>query len=445
MKAKYHFILYTFLGMAVVLSVLLAADYGLRADRSASALEDSYAQRLLEAQEHLQSIAVKLNKAPAASAPATQVELLATVSRQADGVVSDLTALPLSHVAMSDTIRFCNQLSEYSLAQALLTASGQPLGEAALHQLAMMENQCQLLLGQFATARAEMVSQSLRMTSDESAFYQPAQLSLRPLEQVADPDNGMDYPSMIYDGAFSDAPRTGEPKALPDGVIDQAQAIGIARKFIGEQRVQSAEESVPTGGAIPCFGVKFTLHDGTVLNADITRQGGQVLWMIPEHAAFAPSLTLEECEQSALRFLRTRGYGEMEAGHYQVYDGLAVIHFIAVQDGVLLYPDQIKLQLRMDTGEVVGMESSGYLMNHVKRTELTPILSEDEARKLVSGRLEITASRLCVIPQNQAERLCWEFCGAYEDNEYRVYIDAQTGEEADVLMMIHQDGAEMAA
>ena len=111
----------------------------------------------------------------------------------------------------------------------------------------------------------------------------------------------------------------------------------------------------------------------------------------------------------------------------------------------LILSGGIATVLCMASGEVVGMESSGYLMNHVKRTELTPILSEDEARKLVSGRLEITASRLCVIPQHQAERLCWEFCGTYEDNEYRVYIDAQTGEEADVLMMIHQDGAEMAA
>ena len=37
-------------------------------------------------------------------------------------------------------------------------------------------------------------------------------------------------------------------------------------------------------------------------------------------------------------FLLDRGYGEMEANHYQVYDGLAVINFVAVQDGVLLYP-----------------------------------------------------------------------------------------------------------
>lgn len=445
MKAKHHLILYTFLGLAVVISVLLTADYALREQRSAQALEDRYTQHLMEAQEQLQSIAVKLAKAPAAAGVRTQVELLAGVSRQADGVVSDLTALPLSHVAMSDTIRFCNQLSEYTLAQALLAASGQPLGEAALHQLSKLESQCTLLIGQFVTARSEMLSQSLRFTPDESAFYAPMQLAMRPLEQVADPDNGMDYPSMIYDGAFSDARHLGEPKALGKEMVDQAMAIDLARAFIGPERVQSAEAGVPTGGVIPCFGVKLTLTDGTVLNADITRQGGRPLWIMPEHAAFEPSLTIAECEQSGLAFLHTHGYGEMEANHYQLYDGMAVINFVAVQEDVLLYPDLIKLQIRMDTGEVVGLESNNYLMNHQERTDLLPRLDEQKARARLSPRLSVTASRLCVIPWHDTEKLCWEFSGTCEDSEYRVYIDAHTGEERDVLKMIHENDQKLAA
>ena len=138
MKPKHHVILYTFLSFAVLIAIFLAADYGLRAERSAQALEDSYTQHMLEAQEHLQSISLKLSKAPAAGNARTQVELLAGVSRQADGVVSDLTALPLSHIAMSNTIKFCNQLSEYTLALALLSASGQELSAQTAQELAAM-------------------------------------------------------------------------------------------------------------------------------------------------------------------------------------------------------------------------------------------------------------------------------------------------------------------
>lgn len=445
MRLKHHILLYTFLSVAVLLSIYLALDYGIRAQRSAQALEDAYAQRVLETQEHLQAIGLKLGKAPVAADARTQVELLAGISRQADSVVSGLSALPLSHIAMSDTLKFCNQLSEYAMVLALSVAAGQPLTEQETAELVSLESQCALLTGQFATARETMVAESLRLTARPGVFYAEAQAARRPLEQVADPDNGMDYPSMIYDGAFSDARHYGSPKALGEGRIDQRQAMEAARAFVGEERVRSVEAAPDSGGALASYGVKLTLNDGVVLNAEVTRQGGKMLWMVPEHAAFEPGWTLEECAEAALDFLLDRGYGEMEANHYQVYDGLAVINFVAVQDGVLLYPDLVKVQVRMDTGEVVGLEANNYLMNHTERTGLSPALSGEQALEKASSRLEAGQARLCVIPYREGERLCYEVPGRYEGREYRVYIDAITGEEAEVLMMVDSVGGRMAA
>ena len=445
MRLKHHILLYTFLSVAVLLSIYLALDYGIQAQRSAQALEDAYAQRVLETQEHLQAIGLKLGKAPVAADARTQVELLAGISRQADSVVSGLSALPLSHIALSDTLKFCNQLSEYAMVLALSVAAGQPLTEQETAELVSLESQCALLTGQFATARETMVAESLRLTARPGVFYAEAQAAQRPLEQVADPDNGMDYPSMIYDGAFSDARHYGSPKALGEGRIDQRQAMEAARAFVGEERVRSVEAAPDSGGALASYGVKLTLNDGVVLNAEVTRQGGKMLWMVPEHAAFEPGWTLEECAEAARDFLLDRGYGEMEANHYQVYDGLAVINFVAVQDGVLLYPDLVKVQVRMDTGEVVGLEANNYLMNHTERTGLSPALSGEQALEKASSRLEAGQARLCVIPYREGERLCYEVPGRYEGREYRVYIDAITGEEAEVLMMVDSVGGRMAA
>ena len=445
MRLKHHILLYTFLGAAVLISVFLTLDFGNRLQRSAQALEDAYAQRVSETQEHLQAISLKLGKIPVAADARTQVELLTGVSRQADSVVSGLSALPLSHIAMSDTMKFCNQLSEYTMVLALSVSAGQPLSQQQTTELSSLESQCALLLGQFATARETMVAESLRLTAQPGVFYAEAQAAQRPLEQVADPDNGMDYPSMIYDGAFSDARHYGSPKALGEGRIDQRQAMEAARAFVGEERVRSVEAAPDSGGALASYGVKLTLNDGVVLNAEVTRQGGKMLWMVPEHAAFEPGWTLEECAEAARDFLLDRGYGEMEANHYQVYDGLAVINFVAVQDGVLLYPDLVKVQVRMDTGEVVGLEANNYLMNHTERTGLSPALSGEQALEKASSRLEAGQARLCVIPYREGERLCYEVPGRYEGREYRVYIDAITGEEAEVLMMVDSVGGRMAA
>jgi len=445
MKPKHHLILYTFLGLAAGICLLLVFSYATQAQRSAQALEDSYTQRMLEAQEHLQALSIRLDKTAAAQDARMQVELLTGAARQADQVVGDLTALPLSHVAMSHTIKFCNQLSEYALMQALLCASGQRLTETAAQELNRMGHSCTLLVGQLATARDVMLAQSLHLSRDSSVFYEPAQLSDRPLEQVGDPDNGMEYPSMMYDGAFSDARHAGTPKALGSETITMEQAVQIARAFVGEERVQDATPGVETGGVLPCFGVTLTLTDGTVLNADVTRQGGKLLWIMPEHASFQPLLTLEECTLAAQAFLRSRGYGDMEANHYQVYDGLAVINFASVQDGVLLYPDLIKVQIRMDSGELVGLESNNYLMNHTRRQDLAPVLTRTQAVEQTSSRLTGKTARLCVIPYRSGERLCWEVSGQYDDGEYRVYVDAHTGEEIEVLQMVDLSSGRMAA
>ena len=112
----------------------------------------------------------------------------------------------------------------------------------------------------------------------------------------------------------------------------------------------------------------------------------------------------------------------------------------------MLYPDLVKVQVRMDTGAVVGLEANSYWMNHVTRERLHPVLEEAEARALVSDRLDISASRLCVIPVDdglgagRTELLCWEFDGVWNDNRYLVYIDAETGEEAEVLKVVEGNG-----
>lgn len=436
MKKKHHIILYTLLGLTVLTAALFGADASIRAAHTRRTLEDAYTRHLLETQEQLQAISTQLAKMQVAQNVRTRVELLSAVSRQADGVVGALTALPLSHAAMSDTITFCNQLSEYTLGLALLAASGDETAQADLNKLAELKDHCTLLWGRLAVSQQDMT----QLSAPGSVFYEEAAVDIRPLEQVADPDHGMDYPSMIYDGAFSDARRTGTPRGLNPTQVDQQMAVEIARSYLGEERVLTAVPGASAGGALPCHGVTVTLNDGLVLNAEVTQQGGQLLWIMPERASFEPRLTLEECTQSAQHFLQKHGYAAMEAGYYQVYDGLAVIHFVALQDGVLLYPDQLKLQLRMDTGEVVGLEANQYLMNHTRRTNLAPSITQEQALEGVSPQLAVEQVRLCVIPEGDGERLCYELTGVYQQQTYMVYVDAMTGEEADVLMLM--DGAD---
>ena len=104
--------------------------------------------------------------------------------------------------------------------------------------------------------------------------------------------------------------------------------------------------------------------------------------------------------------------------------------------------DSGHLLVRMDTGDIVGLEANNYWTNHTVRENLTPALSAEEAQRFVSGRLTVEGSRLCVIPVDDGmntgvtEKLCWEFSGTWSSSRYLVYIDAQTGAEEQVLKVV---------
>lgn len=436
MQTRHHVIFYSFLAVTLTLSILYGVRQGALLTRAETALEETYQSALADAVDHLNGLSLKLEKLMLTQEPGSTVLLLSQISRQAGEAQSRLAFLPLSHQAMGDAVRFCAQAGEYAQTLARRTAGGENWSQQDAQQLEYLASQAALLWGQLELSRQQMAQEELSFLGDRSSFYLNAQGDVRPVEQVYGSE--MNYPTLIYDGAFSDSRHLGAPKGLPAGEITQAEAVAIARDFVGAERVTNAVQAPNTLGAIPAWGVAVQAGD-VLLNVEVTRQGGKVLWMMPEHAEFSPDLTLEACQESAQAFLESRGFGEMAANHYQVYGGLATINFAAVQEGVILYTDQVKVQCRLDTGEVVGIEANNYWMNHVRREKLAPALTQGEARQQVSGKLTITDQRLCVIPYLGGERLCYEFAGNYEDSDYRVYIDALTGEQIELLKIIPVD------
>ena len=123
---------------------------------------------------------------------------------------------------------------------------------------------------------------------------------------------------------------------------------------------------------------------------------------------------------------------------------MVVANFAAVQDSVTLYPDQVKVQVSMESGRVVGAECSQYLANHTRRTEITPTVDAARAREMVSPKLTIQSERLCVIPQDAGETLCWGFACTDGAADYWVFVNARTGETEQLLRVITTEQGEAA-
>ncbi len=126
----------------------------------------------------------------------------------------------------------------------------------------------------------------------------------------------------------------------------------------------------------------------------------------------------------------------MKETYYLKQEGIVTINYAATQNNVVMYPDLIKVKVALDNGEVLGIETTGYLNNHTIRDVSKVNITREEAKKSLNKDLDIQSEGLAVIPTEwQTEILCYEFKGKVEDREFLVYINADNGREEDILII----------
>ena len=128
----------------------------------------------------------------------------------------------------------------------------------------------------------------------------------------------------------------------------------------------------------------------------------------------------------------------MKTTYHEVQGGVMTVNFAYNDLGRCVYTDLVKVSVAMDSGEILGFDQRGYLVNHCKRTYPKTLFSKLRAQEKVSPKLKIESSQLAVIPtDNLDEKLCYEFrCKAKNGRNVLVYINAETGEEQQILLLV---------
>ena len=401
-----------------VLSVLLGAAVGVC---GAFALREVKMQRETVARQQrdmadivaaMADIEVNLSKLLVVSGARQSVELLGETALLAQHVESGLAHMEAGEQTTGGAMKFAGQMGQYSLALAAQVSGGGMISGSDEKQIESMRKTCRELGEQLAQGQAAHAANQLG-DMGESAIK---------------------YPSLIYDGPFSDGRTDAKTLGLTGGRVTRQQAREAAAKYAGVTADKVAD-AADSGGRFEAFGFTADTPDGK-LAVQVTGQGGHLLWMMPEQAEFTARYSREECLQNAWVYLADVGFGQMEPCFVQQYDGMVVANFAAVQDGVTLYPDQVKVQVSMESGKVVGAECSQYLSNHTTRADIVPTMDEAQARDMVSAKLTIRSQRLCIVPTEAGEKLCWGFECVEGNDAYWVFVSAKTGEMEQLLRVI---------
>jgi len=391
----------------------------------------AYQKSFYETIELMSGIQLNLEKLMVTGSGGQEQAILATVARQAEGVTANLSQMPQGDATLEGALKFVNQTADYTRVLSQRIGSGGALTGRDYEQLNDLHSASVQL-------NAQLMELLARYDAGEPVFGDGA-VTVSATQAPESNEPAVDYPVLLYDGPFSDGNANREIN-LPGPEVSQDEAARMLTDFVGADRVENVNYTGDSEIFSSCYEFDVKLKDGNVLTAGITKAGGSVVYMLPDAANTEVKLPEGDCVDQGLRFLTAHGYENMEVNYWRRLEGILTANYAATQDGVVLYPDLVKLQISLKDGLVVGIEAANYLTNHKPRELLEPVITEEEVRARVNPALTVQRVRRVVIPLEAGEAQCWEVTASMSnDDEYLIYIDTQTGEEKTILRILQDD------
>lgn len=441
MNRKKKVLCVTAASAAFVLAVGFAIQSYSRAAKTQQLLDLATTHAYYELTAAVSQMDADLQKLQYVSTPVLMEVLCTDLYGHALTAQMALGELPASDAVLEQTCAFLAQAGDYANALVKSCALGGCREEDAKN------------LGQLAAASSALSTALLDIQSDlEGGTATMAQLLSAEKALAQRTEDGQasaggtsfqtiesqfpETPTLIYDGPFSEHLSNRSPLAL-EGLaqVDQEQAKEAAAAFLDCQP-QEVTLVGQGAGVLPTW--ELTAGDAY---AEVTCQGGQVLTLLNARPVGTAAMSPVQAVAIAKNFLEEQGYAGMEESYHIRQSNVLTIHFAPVQEGVLCYPDLVKVSVALDDGGIVGFESHGWIMNHTQRTLETPQVDTQTAQQAVSPELEVLSHQLALIPTaGEYEVLCHEFkCRTEEGTHVIVYVNAATGSEESILLLLEDD------
>ena len=182
------------------------------------------------------------------------------------------------------------------------------------------------------------------------------------------------------------------------------------------------------------------------LTLSVSRKGGYVVRALSQRAPVRSAITVDAALEKAAEFLAAHGCRDMKESYHILKDHVLTVTYCAEQNGVMCYPDMVKLAVAMDTGEMLRFDAEAYLTSHAERNLPEPAVSEEDARAMAGEGLTVQSEKLAVIPTSGAEEIyCRELiCETEDGRHYLLYVNAMTGAQEKILILLEDESGTLA-
>ena len=383
---KIHAAVYTVLGIAIVILSILWYRSWSREKELRTAVNNSYDRAFFQLADYVTDIDALLSKAQLAASPAQMASISNEIFMQAAEAKSCFGELPSGNVNLENTARFLSQVGDYTYVLSQSMINGQGISAEEYENLNALNEYAASLSQSLGDIEQKIYQGDLSFSAsdDTSAGSAVAASSIfTDLENVEKSFDG--YPALIYDGPFSEHIENMQSYMLSSAPeLTRDEALAKAKEFLGERGEGLQYETEMTNTAIEAYMFGKSDEDSH-LTISITKRGGYVLYFLDSRSVTEQNYDVQSATEEAMRFLEDHGIYGLVDSYYDMSENIATINFAYSQNGVRCYSDLVKVRVALDTGEIVGMECKGYLMNHRERELGGAVLTQEEAQARVSS------------------------------------------------------------
>ena len=393
-----------------------------------------YLRSIEELSTSTDNIKTSLSKGIYCGTPEQLASVSAKLWKDSANAKQALSNLPLEGIQIDNINRFLSQVGNYAVAVSEKAKDGEVLTLEQYNTLAALydysEKLSKEMWGLENKVQNGMISISnTRNKLGDKNTPEPPSIT----EGFTSFEEGtQNYPTLIYDGPFSDHILEKEPLMLKDKkAVDLATALKTASAYT-KVPAEQLENKNDEEGKMPSYSFE---SDGVYIS--VTKSGGYVSTMIKKRDINEMKITLNDALSTANAFLLNNGFENCVTTYYETLDNICTINFAVLDDDVTVYTDLIKVSVAMDNAEVVGFDARGYLVNHQDRSFPADIISPAQAQKSLSPLLTVENTKLALIPsEGENEVLTYEFsCTSRQGQKVLVYVNAVTGAEEEILIL----------
>lgn len=409
-------------GLCVALTMVVQRQKSYRNE-----LEGIYQKSYFDTMDSINNVETKLKKLNAMNTSQLQQTTLNDIWRDCETAQANLSQLSNQDGNINSVIKFFNQLGDYCYFLSNKVKEGKLSAEDA-ERLDKLSEIVAKLRGEFQAVKGSL-SEGGNLVGDFGSQLNFIGQILSGVQH-----SSIEYPELIYDGPFSDGLNDRDAKAL-DGLeeITQSQADEwVSAHLEGVEIISRGEVS----GSIPTymFGIRYKGEEGSM---QITKRGGLLVYYNLFREVTNPQLDEDEAIQKGKEFLEKLGFESIEAVWASNNHSTVYVNYAYVQDGIIVYPDLIKVKIAADDGAVLGIEAQNYIYNHTVRDVDIAVGAEYE----IAPRLTLEREEYAVVPTEwNTEILAKEYVCTYGDNTFYIYVDLKTGEEIRVMLVIDDEG-----